>query len=189
MKNEYNGAYSTLDGKQTENNHRFNSSFDYFFSENAFFRPMSFTYFADRFQNIDYRVSYTVGVGYEIFDRADFSWEVFGGAGWQETYFESVQDGEDDSTSTPVADISTQLDWNITGDIEYMFFYIIKLVNEESGKYNSHMETGFDIDLVSDLEFSVKYIWARTQEPTADQNGDIPDRDDSRLVFGLTWDF
>jgi hypothetical protein len=35
----------------------------------------------------------------------------------------------------------------------------------------------------------VKYIWDRTQEPTADQNGDIPDRDDNRLVFGLTWDF
>jgi hypothetical protein len=81
------------------------------------------------------------------------------------------------------------LDWDITGDIEYMFSYGIRFVNEDSGKYNSHMETGVDIDLVSDLEFSVKYIWDRIEEPTADQNGDIPNRDDNRLVFGLTWDF
>jgi putative salt-induced outer membrane protein YdiY len=189
MKNEYNGAYSTVDGKQTENNHRFTSTFDYFFTEKTFFRPMSFAYFADRFKNIDYRVSYTAGVGYEIFDGAEFGWEVFAGAGWQETYFESVQDGEDDSAGTPVADFATELNWDITSDIEYIFSYGIRFVNEDSGKYNSHMETGFDIDLVSDLEFSVKYIWDRTQEPTADQNGDIPDRDDSRLVFGLTWDF
>lgn len=189
LRNDYNGAYSTVDGKQTENNHRFTSSFDYYFSGKTFFRPMYVSYFADRFQNIDYRVSYSLGVGHEIFDGNVFSWEVFGGVGWQDTHFESVQDGEDDSADTPMADLATEMSWDITGDIEYMFLYVIQIVNEDSGKYNSHMETGIDIDLIGDLELTAKYIWERTQEPTADQNGDIPDRDDSRLVFGLTWDF
>ncbi len=189
LNNDYNGAYSTVDGSQTENNHRFNSSFDIYLKQNTFFRPYQFEYFADRFQNIDYRVTVTSGLGYEIFDTSVFRWEVASTIGWQTTHFESVQVGEDDSADTPVLNLVTQLDWDITDTIEYMFRYDIKLVNEDAGEYNSNLETGFDIDLINDLEFSVKYLWARTEQPTADANGDIPDRDDNRLVFGLTWDF
>jgi putative salt-induced outer membrane protein YdiY len=187
--NEYTGAYSSADGKQTENNHRFDSNLDYFFSEKIFFRPMSLSNFVDHFQNINYRVGYTAGVGYQIFDGTPFNWEVYTGAGWQKTYFESVEPGQNHNVDTPVLALGTDLDWDITSTIEYTFIYNIKLVNEDSGKYNSHLETGFDIDLVSDLELTIKYIWDRTEQPTADQDGELPNRDDNRIVFGLTWDY
>lgn len=189
FKNDYTGAYSTVDGSQTENNHRFNSSYDYFFTERTYLRPVDFVYHADRFQNIDYRYTYTAGLGHEFIQTHNLSWEVDAGAGWQETHFESVQADEDDSANTPVLKLGTELDWDITGDIEYSFSYDIQLVDEDSGKYTSHMETGLDFDLVFDLEFTLKYIWDRTEEPTADENGEVPDKDDTRVVVGLSWEF
>ena len=189
LNNNYTGAYSSSDGSQTENNHRLNTTFDWYFSDRVYLRLTNFEFFADRFQNIDYRITYTSGVGYKLFDLKDFNWEAGTGVGWQVTYFESVEDGAESNVDTPVFNIGTELDWDITSDIEYIFQYSIQFVNNTSGEYNSHLNTGFSIDLLSDLKFSISYIWDRTENPTADQNGVIPDRDNNRLVLALGWDF
>lgn len=189
LNNNYTGAYSTSDGSQTENNHRFTTTFDWFFSDLVYLRLTSFEFFADRFQNIDYRLTYASGIGYKLFDLKDFSWDLGTGVGWQVTYFESVEDGQESNVDTPVFYMGTDLDWDITSDIEYTFEYSIQFVNKVSGEYSSHLETGFNIDLISDLKFSISYILDRTENPTPDENGVIPERDDNRLVLELGWDF
>ena len=83
----------------------------------------------------------------------------------------------------------TDYDYDITDDLNFHFKYSGQRVNTSSGQYNHHLETGLEIDLLSDIDFEVTFIWDRISKPTKDSNGITPDKDDTRLVFGLGYSF
>lgn len=186
---KYVGAYTRSGSEETENNHRLTTQYDVFFSQRAFFRPVAFEAFSDPFQNIDYRLTYSVGAGYTLMDTDDSNWDVSTGFGFQTTRFDTVEAGEDKQRSTPVLEFGTDYDRDITDDISFDFEYSGQLINASSGKYNHRIETGLDIDLISDIEFEITFIWDRIAQPTRDSDGNTPDKDDTRLVFGLGYSF
>ena len=49
-------------------NRRLTSIYDWFFSQKMFFRATEFEYYSDPFQNIDYRMNYGIGLGYQFID-------------------------------------------------------------------------------------------------------------------------
>jgi hypothetical protein len=63
-----------------------------------------------------------------------------------------------------------------------------RIVNEESGTYTHHLETGFEFELTRALDFDITLIWDRIQDPRPDSDGIVPEQDDYRLVFFLGLD-
>lgn len=166
-----------------------NSSFDWFLTNRLFWRAVTYEYFSDRFQNTDSRITVSTELGYQLFDTKDFFWEVTGGTGYQTTQFNSVEIGEDDEESTTIGTFGTDIEWDITGDIEYIFHYDVQLVSEAAGDRIHHMKTGFDIEIIKDFDLEIAYYWDRVDKPTLDIDNNLPEEDDKRLVIGLGYEF
>ena len=69
--------------------------------------------------------------------------------------------------------------------VDYRFF----ILNEESGTYTHHLATGFEFDLIGDLDFDVTWVWDRIQDPRQNSDGSFPEQDDLRMMFGLGFSF
>ena len=61
--------------------------------------------------------------------------------------------------------------------------------DEASGTYTHHFDTGVEIELTSDFDVHVAWVWDRVQNPQPLEDGSFPRQDDTRLVFGLGWSF
>lgn len=65
----------------------------------------------------------------------------------------------------------------------------VQIVNEESGKYLHHFQTGLEIDLASDLDLDITFYIDRTKYPKANAIDILLEQNDYRLVVGLGYDF
>jgi putative salt-induced outer membrane protein YdiY len=187
--NSYIGNFTEQSGFETTNNHRLNSGFDWFLSHRLFWRVATIEYFRDRFQNTDSRITGSTEIGYLLFDDQNFSWEIAGGPGYQVTNFESVEPGQDDEEKTFIATGSTELDWDITSDIEYTLSYDIQVVSSAAGGLIHHLKTGLKIELIKDFDIELMYYWDRVEEPVADDIGILPQKDDKRFVVSVGYGF
>ena len=186
---KYLGNYSRADSSVTENNHRFETAYDVFYSKEIFLRPLSFDLLKDPFQNITYRATYSVGAGYFYIDTPKTSWDFNGGVGYQNSKFHEVPVDENNTASTLVLDLGTDFNTELTSTIDFIFLYNIQLVSEEAGERIHHAETGISFDLVNDFELDLSIIWDRINKPAADADNVIPGKDNSRLVIGIGYEF
>jgi len=195
FKTDYTANYSKYEDQDTNekimtaNSQRLTSTYDWFFSQKIFLRAVDFEYFSDEFINVDSRISYGVGVGYHIIDNSKTTWDVNAGPNYQKTKFVEVLVGEDNSESSPGLVLGTDFTYEVTGDIDFDISYQVKIVNEESGEYLQHFQTGLEIDLGNDLDFDVTFYLDKTEKPKADAAGQIPEQNDYRLVFSLGYEF
>jgi putative salt-induced outer membrane protein YdiY len=187
--NTYIGNFAEQSGFETTNNHRLNSGFDWFLSHRLFWRVANIEYFRDQFQNTDSRITGSTEIGYLFFDDQKFSWEIAGGPGYQVTKFDSVEVSEEDKEKTFIATMSTELDWDITDDIEYTFAYDIQAVSRAAGGLIHHLKTGIEIELIKDFDIELMYYWDRIEEPIADDIGNLPQQDDKRFVVSVGYEF
>ncbi len=112
-----------------------------------------------------------------------------GGPAYQETRFDSVSAGQDDTESTPALVVSTSADWDITKWLELDGTYRIQVVNEASGSYNHHMVVSFETTITNLIDFDISWIWDRIQNPRPDANDIVPKSDDFRTTVGLNFEF
>ena len=189
LKINYRGLYSESSNVQTANNHRFNSSLDWFFSHRAFFSPLNFEFFRDPFQNIAQRYTYSAQIGYYIIERQNLYWEFSSGPGYQNTEFHQVEIEKTSNISTAILELNTELEWDINRDIEYEFLYIGRWVNSDSGAFIHHFESAFNFDITEELKFRVRYIIDIIAQPTPDENSERPEKTDRNLLFGLVYAF
>jgi hypothetical protein len=139
--------------------------------------------------NIANRWTIGMGAGYEVIDTSKITWDVNGGLAYQTTTFDSVEEGEDTTANTPALVLGTSYDHELTKWMDYLFSYSLMIVNEQSGTYSHHLETGLGFELTRLLDFDITFIWDRIQNPQPDADGLIPKQDDYRLVFFLGFDF
>ncbi len=175
--------------QETSNNHRANLGWDWFLTKRLYVNVIGAEWYRDPFQNIANRYTLTAGLGYDVIDTPKTTWTAGAGPAWQSTQFDTVEADEDDTTESPAFRISTRLDHDFTDDIEFYVDYSGLITDEENGTYNHHLDTGVAIDLTGRLDFEISWIWDRTEDPRRDENGDLPKKDDTRIIFGLGWDF
>lgn len=179
----------TDESSVTDRNHRLNASYDWNFSEDMFFRLPTFEYYTDEFKNITHQATLGVAVGYKIYKEDNFKLDVYAGPSVQHTEFTDVEDGVDDTETTPVLSIGTKLDYVIAENISYFLTYDGKIVSEEAGEFIHHLETGFNVALMGNLSLHAKAILDRTDNPIADSDGDRPDKNDQLVIVGLKYSF
>lgn len=185
---DYLATFNQTDDKTAADNQRASASWNHYFTKRFFWSPAYGEWFRDPFVNIASRWTIGMGAGYEIIDTKKIDWEVNGGLAFQTTSFDSVEEGAPDSANTPALVLGTLYDHELTKWMDFLFDYRLMIVNEESGSYTHHLETGLEFELTKILDFDITFIWDRIQNPQPDSLGIVPEQDDYRLVFFLGLD-
>jgi putative salt-induced outer membrane protein YdiY len=186
---EYLVNYGRAGSSKVEDNQRLTAAVDWFISKYWFLRPVQLEYYADEFQNIDSRITYTASIGYHLIDTRRTEWDVYLGPGYQQTKFEEVGAGDDDTEKTSVALLGTSYDTELTKDIDYDFKYEAQFVSEKAGEVNHRFDTGISIEFLGDFDLDIRYIIDRVEKPVADADGVFPDKQDTKLILGVSYEF
>lgn len=185
---DYLGTLSRIDDVDTVNNQRVTTYFDYFYSRQFFFRPSTFEYFQDLFQNIQHRFTLGAQLGYTIIDTPVTGWDVTGGPGYQVITYATVQEGEDSTRKSFTASLGTTFNRKLTKHLDFNTQLQFLLGNKDSGGLNTHWISTFEFELTKRLDLDVSFVWDRVQDPVADEDGVVPLQDDYRLILGIGLD-
>ncbi|MDF7826082.1 DUF481 domain-containing protein [Pontiellaceae bacterium B12227] len=189
LTSDYIANYSKSADFETANNQRWNASFDRFLTARFFWQVFAVEYYRDPFSNIDSQYSVSTGTGYDIVHSSKMEWNVSLGGGYQNQVFDSVEAGNDPKSSSAFGTFGMLFDYEVSGNLDYLFDYSMRWLNEANGTYTHHMLTKLSFDLFKDLDLDVSLIWDRVQNPQADSDGSIPKQDDYQLIVSLAYDF
>lgn len=185
---DYLGNISSVDNVESVENHRINGEFDLWLSRRVYLLLPFFEYYRDPFQNLYYRLTVGVGVGYTLIDRPTLEWNITAGPAYQYSMFESVEPGEPSSKSAEAVVCSTHLDWEITRRVDLLVEYRLQYTprGEET---THHSEYTLSLEITRRVDLDLSFIWDRVDNPQIGEDGVEPKKDDYRLVVGLGWDF
>lgn len=186
---EYNGVYGSLDNEKNTNNHRARSTLAYFLTRDLFLTPADFEVFSDEFQNISYRLTPTVGVGYFFVRRPALEWQARFGGGYQHTRTDSVVPGDSKTSDNGAITFDTTFDADLNSRVDLILKYQLQLIVPETEKTNHHSEVTFEIELTSAIDLDVNFVWDRIEDPEKEADGSTPDTDDLRISVGLAIEF
>ncbi|GAD89704.1 hypothetical protein VHA01S_026_00100 [Vibrio halioticoli NBRC 102217] len=173
----------------TEDNHRFTAKYDYFYSHKLYFTLPNYDLILDEFRNIKYQTSIGVAAGYEVIDIKGMDLEVYMGPSIQRTQFINVEPGEERNVLSPALAFGLDFEYDITSDIEYVFIYDAKVVNEQSGQFIQRIESGFDIELINDFDLALIAVIDNTANPIANEEGVQPQSTDVLFTVGIEYEF
>jgi len=185
LKLSYIGNYTLTDSVETANNHRVSGNFDYFVDERLYIRAFDGEYYRDPFQNIDMQITLGAGLGYKLFDRKKFDWEIQAGPAYQFTRFETVVPGDSETAQSPAALFTSDMDWEITSDLDFTINYQAILTNKASGLLTQHLVTKLEYELSSVFDVFTMLQFDRVEQPQQRSDGTIPEKNDVTLSFGL----
>ena len=183
------GNFTEADGEQTVDNQRLNFSYDVFMAREYYLRPIFGEFFRDPFSNIRYRYTVGTALGYHIIDTPKTEWDVTVGPAYQETRFESVEAGENETESTPALVGETRFDTELTRTLDFDFRYNFQIVNEASGTYTHTFNAKLSTELTRWLDLDLSFVWNRIQDPQPAEDGTVPKQDDFFYIIGLGIEF
>ncbi len=186
---DYLANYSANTQVNTADNQRLSGYLDWFFTSRFYWKTMEAEYYRDPFSNIGRQSSFSSGVGYDFIHTPRTEWTMNLGAGYQDLRFNSVQEGDPTSSSSPFFTFGTWLDFELTSNIDLLYDYSMRLLNADNGQYTHHMLTTVSIDLISDLDLDISLVWDRIGKPKLDDAGNQPKQDDYQLIISLAYDF
>ena len=194
FKADYTTDYSRYDDQESEqtivtaDSERLTSSYDWFFNPKVYFRAADVEYISDEFLNLDYRVHYGIALGYHVIDTSRTTWDVNAGPSYQKSKFLDVEENASDSEDSVGLTLGTDFTFELSNNIDYDASYSIQMVDEAAGGNIHHFETGLEVELGSDFDLDLTFYADRTENPKADSAGEIPEKDDYRLVVSLGYD-
>lgn len=174
---------------ETINNHRINASTSKYATRYFYYTPLFIEFYRDPFQNIDQRLSAGIGLGYTLYDRPGFEWDINGGPAYVSNEYISVLPGEAQTVKAGALVFGTDLDYDITSYLEFIFNYRIQAAKEEAGGYTHHMVGSFETEITGSLDFDVSLTWDRISQPATDADGNTPEPDDYRLSVGISYEY
>jgi putative salt-induced outer membrane protein YdiY len=186
---QYNGAISTLDNAETANNHRASLALDIYLSRRFFVTAPSVAYYRDKFVNIDMQVSPGLGLGYDLIKRKRIDWEIGLGVVYQYTQFISVTEDDDDEARDAAVVFSTDVELELTKDLDWDTSYELQLVVTDLGLTTHHLLSTFSFDVWGPLDLDITFSWDRVEQPTRRDDGSLPEKDDFRMSVGLGVEF
>jgi uncharacterized protein DUF481 len=175
--------------EETVNNHRINTKMDVYVTRYFFYSPVFAEYFEDAFLNIEKRYTLGVGIGYTLIDSDRTDWRISGGPSYLSTKYVSVQPGEEQQVSAGSLALGTVYEIELNNSIDFIFRYDIQLSEAESGGYTHFIVSTFKTEITGKLDFDISFYWDRISKPIVDENGVRPEKDDYRLVLGVTYSY
>jgi len=186
---DYIGTFTSIDNTETANSHRLSGNYDIFKTRKFFWRPIFGEYYRDPFQNIQNRITLGTGAGYHIIDTPKTEWDISGGPGFQYTQFDTVEEGESESESTPALVLGTNYETELTKSLDLIAGYNLQIANQASGGLTHHAISTLEMELTKRLDLDISLIWDRIQHPIPEADGRVPEQNDIRLIFSLGLDY
>jgi putative salt-induced outer membrane protein YdiY len=185
----YNFSESTADeeSKVIADSSRLSTYFDWFYSSQIFFRLFDYEHFSDFQQNIDARDTLGFSFGYHIIQNKRLQWDITLGPSYQKTSY--IKNSLESDQSSAVVAFSSLFDYSFSSRVDYILDYQLQFVEEESGKRNTHLKTGFEFEFKNDLDLDVMFYLDRVAEPVSAINLLPPEPNDYGLVFSLGYKF
>ncbi|MEM8885510.1 MAG: DUF481 domain-containing protein, partial [Planctomycetota bacterium] len=94
--------------------------------------------------------------------------------------------GDDDTATITLA---TQVDWDITEDLELDLRYDISFGVPETDDFNTNLNLKFALELWRDFDLEFTTIWNYVNRPRPNDDGTFPLQSDFRFVLGIAWEF
>jgi hypothetical protein len=185
----YQGNLSQTDDIETVRNNRANAEWKLFLSRKFFLNPIKAEYFDDKFQNIDRRLTGGVGIGYYLSRSSKIDWFVELGYAYQDTRYDSVQEGESDKDSNGSIPFRTTLETDITKKIELTAEYGVQVGMGSSVSTLHHAYILFEIEIWKDFDFDASLTWDHNTLPKTNADGITPLKDDVAMFYGLALNF
>lgn len=186
---DYIGNYSSTNGYTTIDNQRLNGDFQIYQTQRFFLKPIFGEYYKDKFSNIKNSYNIGVGLGYKVIDSEDLDIEISGGPAYKKTVYYSYEDGENSQNSTGILSVSTNLESEITKDLDFDMTYKFEILDKKNGTYTHHILSKLDHELYEDFDLVISFIWDRIENPTNTNDGNSPKKDNFQLLFGLGYEF
>ncbi|MEN8006509.1 MAG: DUF481 domain-containing protein [Candidatus Krumholzibacteriota bacterium] len=186
---KYQGNFSEADGEQTIRNNRGNAEWKWFLSRRFFLSPVKVEYYDDKFQNIDRRITTGVGAGYYLSRNSTADWFVELGAAYQDTRWESVQEGEEDQESNASLPLRTTLETDLTKRIELTAEYGVQIGLGHEANTIHHTYILFEIEIWNDFDFDMSATWDHVDRPKTNADGITPEKDDLAMFYGISLEF
>jgi len=179
------GYRTTSDNQVTKNNIRANGTYDWFYTQKMYYRPIFFEYYRDPFQNIANKYTVGAGVGYYVMDTDKTEWDFTAGPAYQKTQFDTVAEGEDKSNSSMSWFISTNYELEVTKKIDFSLNYRYLTANSDAGGDSQYAMAAFEFEITDDIDFDMSLVWDYLADPIADENGVVPEKEDYKMIFAL----
>lgn len=166
---------------------RFTSYLDWFYSSSIFFRMFDYEHFTDLQQNIKYKDTIGLSLGYHLIQNKRLQWDVTLGPSYQKTVYSTIT-AESEQNSGVIA-LGTLFDYEISSRIDFLLDYQIQFVEEKSGTRNAHFKTAFEFEIRDDFELDVTFLLDRIADPVTPVGQTTPKSNDYRLVLSLGYTF
>jgi hypothetical protein len=186
---DYQGDFSSVNGNETANSHRFVTGWDVYLTRRLFLSVPVVELFRDPFVNIDLRATPGVGVGYDVYENKWLTWEVGAGAAYQYTEFSTVQAGDPKSSNDLALVGSTGIDIDVTSDVEWDTDYKFAVVPTDLDQSNMHLVSVISVEIWGPLDLDTTFNWDWVNKPQQRADGSFPESNDLRIAIGLALDF
>ena len=130
-----------------------------------------------------------MGAGYDISSSPRTKWTLLAGPAYQTTTFDAVLVGQNKTEETPALILTSDYDIELTKNIDFIIKYQAYFVNQESGTYLQHALSSIKTELINDFDLDVTFVWDRVQDPTEDELGNLPTRDDYKTTLSVAYNF
>jgi putative salt-induced outer membrane protein YdiY len=186
---KYQGNYSVIDDIETVRNNRGNLEWKVFLSRKFFINPVKFEYYDDLFQNLDRRLTLGAGIGYYFTRGGKTDWFVELGGAYQDTRYESVEEGQEQSEANGSIPFRTTLETDITKRIELTAEYGVQYGLGSDVNSIHHTYVLFEIEIWKDFDFDMSLTWDHNTRPKTNAEGITPEKDDVTMYYGISLNF
>jgi len=186
---DYIGTYSTTENINTANNHRISSSYDIYANRKKYYRPALLEIARDPFQNIELKITYSVGLGYFLIDSNKTEWDFSFGGGYQSTQYMEVENDKESIVNSFAFVGTTNFDTELSKALDLLLQYRVQWSKDAAGGYTHHTLSSLDFELTKSFDIGVSLVWDYVEKPSADAAGDEPVQNDFRLSFNLSYEY
>jgi len=185
IKASYTAIIGETNNVQTDENHRFLTTYDVYSDKDLFFRPLDLSLYRDPLQNVNSRINLGMGIGYQFIDDGDQELEMNLGPSYLYTKYEYADAQLNNSDSSLAVSLTVDYEREIHDQIDFEISYKITATESELGGYLQNTKMNFDIELTDVLDFEISFFWDRVNNPLLDVDGVPLEKNDFRLAFGL----
>lgn len=181
----YDGTFGYADGEQNVNRQLGFADVRLFMSRRWYLTPAAAQLLNDRFQNIRFRATPGVGAGIHVVEEDKVEWDLEGGLGYQFLRSLSTVPGLENPKHDGFVSAGTWAWFEIADDIELELEWTTNFVYTTFGLTNHTGRATFSLGINDIFDFETSFLFLRTEEPPAREDGTIPASNDYQLIISI----
>lgn len=186
---DYRNSYENTDGQDIANNQLGQFRHDIFMTRDIFWVLPSIQYYSDQIQNIKHRITPFAGLGYYFINNKKAELNLTTGAGYEYTLYDSVEPDEDTTASGATIVLGTNLDWELTDDIDLKLGYNGSFGLSDNAGNNHNAQMTFSFEIVKDFDLDISFIWDHVDNTQSESDTEALDQNDIKMTIGIGVEF